>query len=101
MPQDARYVEYSPKKGYHYILVTTLGMREYSYGHHNPTLYKNLAEINSKPSIILSANAVEWAILRVFSSFCCVEWTATFEQQSNSTGLSPHFQLWLFSVLYF
>lgn len=70
-------------------------------GSNNPTLYKNLAEINSKPSTILSVNAVEWAILRVFSCFCCVEWTATFEQQSNSTGLSPHFQLWLFSILYF
>ena len=76
---------------YYYILVTTLGMRGYSYGHHNPTLYKNLAEINSKPSIILSVNAVEWAILRVFSSFCCVKRTATFEQQYNSTGLSTYY----------
>ena len=42
-------------------------------GSNNPTLYKHLAEINSKPSTILSANAVEWAILRVFSSFCCFE----------------------------
>ena len=71
-------------------------------GSNNPTLYKNLAKINSNPSTILAANAVEWAILGVFSSFCCVERTATFEQQYNSTGLSIYyFPLWLFSTFYF
>ena len=71
-------------------------------GSNNPTLYNNLAEINSKPSTILSVNTVEWTILRVFSSFCCVERAATFEQQYNSTGLSIYyFSLWLFSTFYF
>ena len=70
-------------------------------GSNNPTLYKNLAEFNSKPSTILSVNAVEWAILRVFSCFCCVEWTATFEQQSNSTGLSPYFNFGCFPNVIF